>query len=57
MTIDKNWSLTFVTFLVCFFVVVVVIVVFFNLFKYEVFFIVNMKSFFYFQYFSAFLFQ
>ena len=35
----------------------VVVVVFFNLFKCEVFFIVNLKSFFYFQYFSAFLFQ
>ena len=40
-----------------FFVVVVAVVVFFNLFKCEVFFIVNLKSFFYFQYFSAFLFQ
>ena len=40
-----------------FFVVVVVVVVFFNLFKCEVFFIVNLKSFFYFQYFSAFLFH
>ena len=58
VTIDKNWSLTFVRFLVCFlFVVVVVVVVFFNLFKREVFFIVNLKSFFYFQYFSAFLFH
>ena len=57
MTIDKNWSLTFVRFLVCFFVVVVVVVVFFNLFKCEVFFTVNLKSFFYFQYFSAFLFH
>ena len=36
---------------------VVVVVVFFNLFKCEVFFIVNLKSFFYFQYFSAFLFH
>ena len=35
----------------------VVVVVFFNLFKCEVFFIVNLKSFFYFQYFSAFLFH
>ena len=34
-----------------------VVVVFFNLFKREVFFIVNLKSFFYFQYFSAFLFH
>ena len=40
MTIDKNWSLTFVRFLVCF---VVVVVVFFNLLKCEVFFIVNLK--------------
>ena len=39
------------------FFVVVVVVVFFNLFKCEVFFIVNLKSFFYFQYFSAFLFH
>ena len=39
------------------FFVAVVVVVFFNLFKCEVFFIVNMKSFFYFQYFSAFLFH
>ena len=44
VTIDKNWSLTFVRFLVCFWFVVVV--VFFNLFKREVFFIVNLKSFF-----------
>ena len=55
VTIDKNWSLTFVRFLVCF--LFVVVLVFFNLFKCEVFFIVNLKSFFYFQYFSAFLFQ
>jgi len=34
-----------------------VVVVFFNLFKCEVFFIVNLKSFFYFPYFSAFLFH
>ena len=40
-----------------FFVVVVVVVVFFNLFKCEVFFIVNLRSFFYFPYFSAFLFH
>ena len=33
------------------------VVVFFNLFKREVFFIVNLRSFFYFQYFSAFLFH
>ena len=39
------------------FFVAVVVVVFFNLFKCEVFFIVNLKSFFYFQYFSAFLFH
>ena len=43
VTIDKNWSLTFVRFLVWFFVVVVV---FFNLFKCETFFFVNLKSFF-----------
>ena len=34
-----------------------VVVIFFNLFKCEVFFVVNLKSFFYFQYFSAFLFH
>ena len=39
------------------FFVAVVVVVFFNLFKCEVFFIVNLKSFFYFQYFPAFLFH
>ena len=55
VTIDKNWSLTFVRFLVCF--LFVFVLVFFNLFKCEVFFIVNLKSFFYFQYFSAFLFH
>ena len=39
------------------FFVVVVVVVFFNLFKCETFFLVNLKSFFTFQYFSAFLFH
>ena len=40
-----------------FFVVVVVVVVFFNLFQCETFFLLNLKSLFCFQYFSAFLFH
>ena len=53
VTIDKNWSLTFVRFLVCFFVVVVV--VFFNLFKCETFFFCESEVIFYFQYFLLFV--
>ena len=55
VTIDKNWSLTFVRFLVCFLLLLLLFSLIFSNVKY--FFIVNLKSFFYFQYFSAFRFH
>ena len=56
VTIDKNWSLTFVRFLVCFLLLLLLLfsLIFSNV---KHFFLVNLKSFFYFQYFSAFLFH